>query len=100
MILEKLEMKLDGTELEEYFSLLPITSAAPEEGDDDQLPAERTLVVKRFDLTFQGKDCQLLTFADATAAQTQATLKKENKKLKMMNLAISHELLVPLSATA
>ena len=97
MILAKLNSDLDGDEAEEYYILLPI---APEKGDDEELPTERTLVVKRFDLTFRGRDCQLISFADATATQSQAGLKKENKMLKMMNLAISHELLVPLSATA
>ena len=55
-------------------------------------------MVKRMDILFDGKECQLLNFSDIT---TYKLLKKEEEKsrlLSMLNTSVHHEMLGPLRA--
>ena len=76
----------------------PVTARVEEEDPDISLP-QITFIVKRLDLTFNDKDCQLITFTDITALRNLEKAKKMTQMLKIMNRAVSHELLAPLAST-
>ena len=60
---------------------------------------ERVLIVKRKDLTFDKKKCQLINFSDMS---TYVWLKQEQENtrlLTMLNTTVHHEMLAPLEVT-
>ena len=77
----------------------PVEPAKVEEEYPGISLANITLIVKRMDLTFNDRDCQLITFTDITAFRNLEKAKKMTQTLKIMNRAVSHELLAPLCAT-
>ena len=83
----------------EMYSMPSPEEANIEEEDQEISFPETTLIVKRLDLTFNNRDCQLITFIDITAFRNLDKAKKMTQTLKIMNRAVSHELLAPLSST-
>ena len=70
-----------------------------QDGKDDLEDLEdrgQSIIVKRMDILFDGKECQLLNFSDIT---TYRLLKKEEEKsrlLSTLSTSVHHEMLDPL----
>ena len=59
---------------------------------------ERTIIVKRMDLLFNDKECQVLTFTDITMYYQLKKEEERNKLLTTLNTSVHHEMLGPLMA--
>ena len=59
---------------------------------------ERTIIVKRMDITFNEKECQLLNFTDITSYKRLKKQEEINRLLKTLNASVHHEMLAPLKA--
>ena len=55
--------------------------------------------MKRLDLIFNDKDCQVLNFSDMTAYKRLEAEKETNRLLMTLNTSVHHEMLAPLKAT-
>ena len=71
--------------------------SSEEQANEAQVNETKTLIVKRLDLTFDNKQCQLITFSDITAYKNLEKEKKTTEMLKMVNWSVSHEMLGPLN---
>ena len=92
-------MKAEANSLDVESYKMVATALAEPEGEQNMFEStERTLIVKRLDLTFSGTDCQLITFTDITAFQNLEKEKKISQMLKMLNRSVSHEMLGPLNS--
>ncbi len=66
--------------------------------DGNQKKSVKTIIVKRMDLLFNGKECQLLKFTDISMYKR---LKQKKEKINMMtalNTSVHHEMAGPLKA--
>ena len=59
---------------------------------------ERTIIVKRMDITFNSKECQLINFTDITSYKRLKKEEEINRLLKTLNASVHHEMLAPLKA--
>ena len=59
---------------------------------------KRNIIVKRMDLTFNDRECQVINFTDITMYHRLEKEKQSNKSLKMLTTSVSHEMLGPLDA--
>ena len=56
----------------------------------------RKLIVKRIDLVFNEKKCQVLNFTDITTYVRLKEQEETNRLLKAINVFVHHEMLAPL----
>ena len=68
------------------------------ENNEDCSGGDREIIVKRMDLLFNDKECQLLSFADITTYKRLKQEEETNRLLKMLMTSVSHEMLAPLKA--
>ena len=54
--------------------------------------------MKRMDMTFNDKDCQVLNFTDITTYKRLKHEEETNRLLKTLNTSVHHEMLAPLKA--
>ena len=59
---------------------------------------DRKLIVKRIELMFNEKECQVLNFTDITAYVRLKEQEETNRLLKAINVFVHHEMLAPLQA--
>ena len=80
-IIEKtVDTEVRHAEVESYIRLSDIL----EEGEDDEYnERDQSFIVKRINLTFNGKECQVLNFTDIT---NYKRLKREEEKGKLIKL--------------
>ena len=57
---------------------------------------DQTIVVKRMNLTFNEKDCQVLNFTDITTYKLLKSEKEKSHLLSTLNTSVHHEMLSPL----
>ena len=57
---------------------------------------DRGLIVKRIELNFNNKECQVLNFTDMTAYQRLKKEEETSNLLKTLNYSVHHEMLGPL----
>ena len=74
--------------------VLAETGASKEERDKDSL----IIIVKRMELTFNDKECQVLSFTDITMYHQLHKEQENIRMLKMLNMSVNHEMLTPLKA--
>ena len=65
------------------------------EGEED---SGRTIIVKRMDLLFNAKECQVLTFTDITMYKQLKQEAEKSRLLSTLNTSVHHEMLGPLKA--
>ena len=58
------------------------------------------MIVKKTDLIFNEKECQMLNFMDITSFKKLEAVKETNKLLKALNASVHHEMINPLKANA
>ena len=58
----------------------------------------QSLIVKRTNLFFNEKECQVLNFTEITAYKRLEQERETNKLLKTLNASVHHEMLTPLKA--
>ena len=56
----------------------------------------RKLIVKRIELVFNEKECQVLHFTDVTTYVRLKEQEETNRLLKAINIFVHHEMLAPL----
>ena len=64
------------------------------EGDESN--GDQTIVVKRMDLIFNEKECQVFNFTDMTMYLQLKREEDKNKFLNALNMSVHHEMLAPL----
>ena len=62
------------------------------------LEEEQTLVVKRIDINFSKKKCQVLNLADITSIIRLEREKEKFRTIRMLNTSVHHEMIAPLRA--
>ena len=68
------------------------------ETEEEETELGRTIIVKRMDLLFNGKECQVLNFTDITLYMQLRKQEEKNKLLTTLNTSVHHEMLGPLKA--
>ena len=58
--------------------------------------SSRTIIIKRFDLTINKKECLVLNLADITAYQRLKNEREKSSLLSTMNSIVHHEIIGPL----
>ena len=59
---------------------------------------ENTLAVKRMNITFSQKKCQVLNFTDVTSSIMMEREKQKYEMMKSLNTSVHHEMIGPLRA--
>ena len=59
---------------------------------------ERNLVVRRMDINFSKKECQILNLTDVTSIMTLEREKEKYRMIKLLNTSVHHEMIAPLRA--
>ena len=59
---------------------------------------ECRLIVRRMDIIFSDKKCQVLSFTDVTSVVKLEIEKLKFKAMKMLNTSVHHEMIGPLKA--
>ena len=93
-MLKQVNVEASKNKVESYVLLSDMVDAAAESNDQQ----DQSLIVKRMNLTFNDKECQVINFTDIT---TYKRLKREEEKgrlLGTLNRSIHHEMLGPLKA--
>ena len=82
---------IDNTKIESYKML---SEYNPKLGHD------KYLVVKRTSLSFNKKNCQVLSISDLTSFQQLKEKEEKNRFLIALNTTVHHEMIAPLKANA
>ena len=68
------------------------------EGNFENQGDDRTIIVKRMNLTFAGTECQVINFTDITAYKRLKLEEEKTNMLEMLNTTVHHEMIAPLKA--
>ena len=69
-----------------------------QEEDLEKQGGDRTIIVKRMNLTYNETECQVLNFADITSYKRLKQEEERNRLLRMLNTSVHHEMVAPLRA--
>ena len=95
VVLERAQISCRTDVVESYSMHLDLAEAQGRGKIEDK---ERTFIVKRMDITFNEKECQLLNFTDITSYKRLKKQEEINRLLKTLNTSVHHEMLAPLKA--
>ena len=85
-----------GESLEQYsMKVLPSSSGTSANSLDEK---ERFLIVKRKDIVFDKRSCQLIKFTDISTYKWLKQKEEKHRLLTTLNASIHHEMLAPLNA--
>ena len=81
--------KIDNTQIESYKMLSECNPS---------LDSDKYLVVKRTSLSFNKKNCQVLSISDLTTFQQLKEKEEKHRLLIALNTTVHHEMIAPLKA--
>ena len=73
-----------------------VANSVGPQNEESNEEMDRKLIVKRIELLFNEKECQVLNFTDITTYVRLKEQEETNRLLKAINVFVHHEMLTPL----